>query len=256
MKRTALALCLLIVLLALIMSISQFNVVLADAGSSIPKPSVPEFTLRFVDNSYDVPPTYGVDPYTGKTVVTQDGYHVQNKSIEVTITNQQFTSYHNENGSLVGLFYNIRVKGHFKDWIGEPDAENYVYRSDSHYTVIAYSLGGNNDSSVISRRLDENFVSGEVDFQVQALIGYYTKVIHPPSPGDVLSGGQPGYHYVFTGEASDWSNTQTLAISESQESSTSILDTVVRAVVLLVIALVAVGVLVYCKKRKHGGESS
>ena len=28
----------------------------------IPKPSVPEFTIELVDNSYDVPTTYSVDP--------------------------------------------------------------------------------------------------------------------------------------------------------------------------------------------------
>lgn len=34
--------------------------------ASISKPSVPEFTVKYVDNSYDVPPTYGIDQYTGE----------------------------------------------------------------------------------------------------------------------------------------------------------------------------------------------
>ena len=53
------------------------------APASITKPSVPEFTVKFEAHPYDVPPTYGIDPYTGKNVMTQAGYHVENKSIEV-----------------------------------------------------------------------------------------------------------------------------------------------------------------------------
>lgn len=36
--------------------------------ASTAKPSAPEFTLKYVDNSYDVPPiaTSTIDPYTGK----------------------------------------------------------------------------------------------------------------------------------------------------------------------------------------------
>ncbi len=69
--------------------------------------STPEFTLRYVDHSYDVPPTNRVDPYTGKNVTTQAGYHIQNNSIEVIIKNQQFKTYRNENNSLVELHYYI-----------------------------------------------------------------------------------------------------------------------------------------------------
>ncbi|MCJ7763000.1 hypothetical protein MUP38_06065, partial [Candidatus Bathyarchaeota archaeon] len=51
------------------------------ALASITKPSVPEFTVKLADHSYDVPPstTATTDPYTGKqTVTTQPGYHVEN----------------------------------------------------------------------------------------------------------------------------------------------------------------------------------
>lgn len=56
--------------------------------ASIPTPSVPEFTLKYVDNSYDVPSstTTTTDPYTGEqTITTEPGYHVANETIEVTI---------------------------------------------------------------------------------------------------------------------------------------------------------------------------
>ena len=63
---------------------------------SISKPSVPEFSVRIVAYPYDVPPetTTTIDEYTGKeTTTTQPGYHVENKSIEITIKNQPFTPY-------------------------------------------------------------------------------------------------------------------------------------------------------------------
>ena len=37
----------------------------AQAESSIPKPSVPEFTVKLVDTSYDEITIYSVVPYTG-----------------------------------------------------------------------------------------------------------------------------------------------------------------------------------------------
>mgnify|MGYP005847404431 CR=1 FL=1 len=191
-----------VIVSGLAFSITPFRTVQAEA--SIPKPSVPEFTVKFVDNSYDVPPVYGVDPYTGKNVITQGGYHVENKTIDVTIKNQPFTSYRNENGSLVGLFYNIRVKGHFEDWTGEPTSENYIYRSDSEYTVKSYTLGENGLGIT---------AGGQVDFQVEALIGYYSRVYGTPVPPFMES-----YWDVFTGESSGWSETQTLTIPSSASS--------------------------------------
>ena len=51
-------------------------------------PSTPEFTVKYVDLSYYVPPTYGKDQYTGKTVMTQEGEHIDNRTVEFTIKNQ------------------------------------------------------------------------------------------------------------------------------------------------------------------------
>jgi hypothetical protein len=39
--------------------------------ASILKPSVPEFAVKYVGYSYDVPPTYGIDQYTGEPVITK-----------------------------------------------------------------------------------------------------------------------------------------------------------------------------------------
>ena len=88
------------------------------AESSIPKPSVPEFTVKLASYPYDVPPTTTTtaDPYTGKeTITTQPGYRVENKSIELTIKNQPFTPYTDAEGHIVNMYYNVHVKGHFED---------------------------------------------------------------------------------------------------------------------------------------------
>lgn len=57
------------------------------AFSSITKPSVPEFTVKLVDSSYDVPTTYSIDPYTGQNV-THAGSHVESRTLDVKIKNQ------------------------------------------------------------------------------------------------------------------------------------------------------------------------
>jgi hypothetical protein len=227
----------------------------------LPKPSVPEFTLKYIDNSYDVPPTYGKDPYTGETVMIHAGYHVENKSIEVIIKNQHFTSYLNEDGSLVGLFYNIRFKGHFENWTNyNPDwttytyyPTGYVYRSDSDYTVVAYGLTGNTSSESYSRRLIATSAGGQVDFRVEAIIGYSTRVNDPMVPG--IPVGDPTdpvpRHYVFTGETSGWSDTQTVTINKTQTSmpSSELVDVILGVVIVAVVLGTVFGLLIYFKKR-------
>ncbi|MCW3994750.1 MAG: hypothetical protein NWE98_01210 [Candidatus Bathyarchaeota archaeon] len=162
-------------------------------------PSVPEFTVRYVDHSYDVPPTYKIDPYTGKTVVDRNGYHVDNRTIEVTIKNQAFTPSVTEDGNITGLYYNVRSKGHYEGW---NDASSYHYidkfqASTSSQTVILFFL--------------QNWSippGGQVDFQVQAVIGYsYTYVTG-------LCGESTARTFVSISQ-SDWSSTQTITIDSS-----------------------------------------
>jgi hypothetical protein len=37
-------------------------------AQSISPPSIPDFTVEFIDSSYDVSATYSVDEYTGRTL--------------------------------------------------------------------------------------------------------------------------------------------------------------------------------------------
>jgi hypothetical protein len=183
--------------------------------TSLPKPSVPEFTLTYVDLSYDVPPTYGTDQYTGKTIITQDGYHVDNRSIQFTIKNQPFTPYTDANGTQIGLYYNFRVKGAYAtEWSRYyPFAENGITtrryggifggnstespadfaQSNAQYTTISIAIG---------TLLYDVPTEATLEFQVQALIGYM-------EPTDYMLAG---HVYVFKGETSGWSETQTITI--------------------------------------------
>lgn len=154
---------------------------------SIPKPSIPEFTVELIDSSYDVPTTYSIDPYTGENI-THPGHHVESTSIEIKLKNQPFQHFMIESYS-VNFHFNIRVKGHYSEDWGYPYSAYYGFiRQDSGseytYTVpeIEYPPGA------------------QIDFQAEAMIGY----IHPPL-------GQFG-SWVLEGERSGWSETQTLTI--------------------------------------------
>ncbi len=174
------------------MGIANFDIVHAE--SSITKPAIPEFTVQIVAYPYDVPTTYSIDPYTGQEI-THQGYHVENKSIQVRIKNQPFTPYwiiDSDSGTnmSVVLHYNVWVKGRFSEnW-------NNVYslsdglptQSSGEYTIFSLPI---------------NYPSGsQVDFKVAAMAGYVHRPIDPAS-------GWPIWR--FTGEES-WSNIQTITI--------------------------------------------
>lgn len=189
-KALTLLLIALLVFSSLVMAVSV-------SAQLLPKPSVPEFTLKFVAHPYDVPPTYEIDPYTGKNVTITEGYHVSNKTIEVVIRNQQSNPY--------SLYYNVSMKGHYEnDWTYIPNGDQSYPASNSDYTVITISEYYSRPSGV-----EEVTDPIQIDFRVKALIGYYTRIYDDY----VFPLGQL-YHDVFTGETSSWSNTQTLTLTQ------------------------------------------
>jgi len=179
-------------------------------AQSVTKPSVPEFTVELVDTSYDVPTTYQIDPYTGENV-TYEGYHVNRQNIELKVTNQPFTSYYDENlGQNINFYYNIRIKGHFTgDWIElyNPSDGFPIQWYDSSYTEFSYIWGGEGNTLMGSKSIYLP-AGGEVDFQVEAMIGYVHR-----------SGEPPWFPWTFYGETSGWSSTKTLTIVEIQTPS-------------------------------------
>ena len=172
--------------------------------------NVPEFTLRYVDHSYDVPPktTSTTDPYTNETTTTTiPGYHVENKTVEAVIKNNLGASY-----------YNFRYKGHYaEDWSYypfRPSSNGYSLAdsffvpckaSDSGYTVIAMTF--------LPKSIP---AGGQVDVQVQALFGDFRV-----EPFGHLLPMEPTYDFYFEGTTSDWSSTQTIAIGEGQTPTPS-----------------------------------
>ena len=191
-----------VLMLFALLSLSGLVMVDSVFSQSTPKPSVPEFTVKFIDASYDVPTTYTIDPYTGQNI-THLGYHVENRTIEVIIKNQPFTSYES-NGQIVDFYLNVRIKGSYaENWTIIYNADfGYPTQSKSDYTKISYSL-----DEYEYPFWDNLNQGGTVDFQVEALIGSVHR--------DASTFWAP---WVFDGEVSGWSNTQTVTV-ESQTPS-------------------------------------
>ena len=237
-----------------LLSLSGLVMVGSVSAQSIPKPSIPEFTIEIVSAPYDVAPsnTTTIDPYTGEeTVTTQPGYHVENITTQIWIKNQPFTPYEiqeNDVNWTINLFYNIRLKGHFsQEWgyyrlyNGSTDG-NLRQEYGSEFTVVLI------DSYLPSE--------GKVDFQIEALIGYEQGIVTVP--------GVPGTNRIITGESSGWSETQTLTIETSQipspeptltpapteEPQQPEQDLTTGAVLAVTSIAVFLGLLIYLIKRK------
>jgi len=171
------------------------------------KPSIPQFTVKLVDYSHDVPPstTTITDPYTGeKTTNTNPGYRVDDFRIDITIKNQHFTPYTTSDGHVCNVHYSVQIKGHFEEnW--QTTAAN-IEQTDSQYTLISRS---------------NSYADGsQLDFRVQAAIGYIIEEYRlPPAPPD---------RYFIAEVIGDWSNIQTftthsgsLTVAPSQTTNPS-----------------------------------
>ncbi len=191
-------------LVFLVTALAISSLTIADVIAQMPKPSVPEFTVEWVDKSYDVPATTSIDPYTGKTM-TNPAYHVENKSIELTIKNQEWTEAY-------GINYNIRVKGHFEDnWTKVfPQTVNSPSMTNSDYTLLVFSSSDGVTYKGFYRGWGEIYApkEGKIDFQVQAFVRGYV-------PSDSIFGGM----VETTLTQSDWSNTQTIIIDPTSSAT-------------------------------------
>jgi hypothetical protein len=178
------------------------------SSQSIPKPSVPTFTLSFQDNSYTILPRImrTTDPYTGvQTRSNTTPIYVQNKTIQVTITNQPFAPYTDSNGNTIGLVYDVRYKGHYSSTWWSLSPHVYFNQSNSATTEIPVAFAGNYDQTGGIASLNGNPTPDvKIDFQVQALTGYI----------ELLNG-----LYNFTGESSGWSSTKTITTIETATSA-------------------------------------
>ncbi len=165
---------------------------------TVADPSIPEFTVEFVNRSYDEPAVYKFDPYTNETVLVRSAQHIENLTIDVTIRNQPFNPITLPNGTIVDLFFNVRSKGYYEEWPEEKDNNN-IAQANSGYTVVTYVIGEGTGWGELDIR-----PGGQVDFQIKAQIGYYYKQYYM---------GPWGYWTFFERLAqSGWSSTQTVTI--------------------------------------------
>ena len=217
------------VTIALIVALVASSLIMLETSyaQSIPKPSVPEFTIRIVDNSYDVPlvTTTTIDPYNGEEITqSSGGYHVENKSVEISIKNQPFNSQVSGSEDSIGLYYTVRVKGHFgTEWQEQSvgvirPADSYfpwpleyqttkIHASTSAYTILTYVIG---QSGWTLRNGDQ------IDIEVKAFVGYHKFFWNTDHMFPIYNGNS----FVVSSE-SDWSNIQTLKMIEDQVTTTS-----------------------------------
>jgi len=189
--------------------------------NGIPKPSVPEFTVEQKDNS----------------------------TMEIRIKNQPFDW---NNAYNYSFFYNVRIRTSDENWTDLYDAEDgYPTQSNSDYTVLSYRLGESAyyppEDYPLSPSMKVGILptEGQVDFQVEAMIGYRNRGVY-------ANGIMP---YVIKGEKSGWSNTQTLNIGESQTPTPTPLPNpyeipIIIVAVIVIVFATGLGLLVYLIKRK------
>ena len=174
------------------------------SGVLAANPSVPEFTVAYVDHSYTVPVTHWTttDPYTGEQIVhSSGGEYVDNRTIDVTIKNQFFTPYIDDSNNTVYLYYNVRSKGHFENWNGDSDLGSHsqtgIQATTSGSTVVSFSIQYWNVPQ-----------GGQIDFQVKAVTGY-----------TFYNSQACGTQYQNTVGESGWSNTRTVTIGNPTPAS-------------------------------------
>jgi hypothetical protein len=212
--------------LTIAMSCLSLFVVKPANAQTIPKPSVPEFTVQYVDNSYDVPPIYETDEFTGKTGVVSGGYREENWTIQITIENQAFS--YSSNGVTYHLYYNIRVKGNYgENWRDYYEVYTGSASEDGSKTadfINGYgSLQSNSQNTIFLipasnfqlSSLEPNYPEErKFDIQVRAVVGH-DSIEYVVRNYLVYSPDLYGVEAIAVDAKSDWSNTQTLTIGKN-----------------------------------------
>jgi hypothetical protein len=238
------------------------------ALAQFPTPSVPEFTVQPVGPSYTVPTTYSLNQSSGQ-IVAQIGYNAKYSYVEITIKNQPFTPYSNASiGQNILLYYNVQIKDDDQGWVDLYNPEDgYPTQSDSAYTNISIPVYGVQNVGIMIP------VGTQTDIQVEAMIGYVSRVLNPNANGNQLD----MFPWEFTGQTSGWSKTQTVTLpadiplspTATPSSSTStltptptltsvgsapnsylLLITTIALVVIVSLLVVIISLLLYLKKMK------
>ncbi len=186
-------------ILIVLFACSAFSCIAIQSVNASPNIPVPQFTVRYVDESYDASTQPSIDPYTGETIQSQN-YHVNRKYLQVIFLDSPPSpaDSHSE------YYYNIRIKGQYtSDWTETRTASDGYY-NPSVFRTVNFSLTA---FSIIGKDLPDGT---KIDFQVQLMYG---------GIGKDLSEGPLGSLY-FVGETSGWSNTKTVTIGDTSFDAT------------------------------------
>lgn len=180
---------------------------LAESASAQQTLSTPQFTVYFTGQSYDVPATASVDPYTGANV-TIPSHFVTNGTIFLVVTNDRgyiFNQLNTPTQNYASTYY-FRMKGHFgaENWTDAGQAFSYGSFYGNNGTFVMYS------HTVYYYQADSYPPNAQIDFQVKVSVTNDTSVPYNPN--------YPNTNYYQVSSlyaASDWSDTQTVTISNS-----------------------------------------
>ena len=190
--------------LAIFVMLSLVSLMLVESATaqSIPKPSIPTFTIQLLGPQYANPTTYHLDQTSGQ-IVADIGYTNEYSYLEVTIKNQPLV-FDYSNVHLIGAFgfyYNIQIKPHSSSqWVDiyRSSADGYLVPSNSEYTTTSISVDG------------YGLAGTQTDIHIEAMIGEIGRQYNPNATSPLGM-----YPYTFHGETSDWSKTQTISIPAS-----------------------------------------
>jgi hypothetical protein len=210
----------------------------ACAQTGVTQPVIPRFDVSLDSYTDYIPPTYGVDPATGKAVITKECYGELHNWVYVRTWGQPFWEYNNSEGYRVLLYYNVRWNSNLDNaWQSLPSDQKYFHDSmdpwDTYSEGYLIPIGFRGIKGAGLQLLDPNAV--EIGFQVEALVGYYNS------------------NNVFVGQSSGWSETQTLALSNTLNSATATPSPTIPEfpiTILLVTVLAAVSLLLIVGKKK------
>lgn len=189
-------------LIVAILAVSSLIMVESVVAQSIPKPSVPEFTLTSISSMAP-----------------------NNSFVRITIKNQAFIPYRDENGDYIDLYYNVSYKPH-NDTEWNYYFENYyfIHQSSTNYTII-----------------EHNANAAHMDFRVQAKIGYVT-----------LKSASPVIIYEFTEQKGDWSDTQTIDLVPTPPTSNPTVPEIPILVVLPLLVALSLMATVFVHRKSSG----
>jgi hypothetical protein len=115
------------------LAVSSLIMIKPACAQSIPTPSVPQFTVKFVNASYSVATT---NHYTGVNETPQ----ISNNSIEITIKNKPFE--YSNNGVAYQICFNVRIKPHFTNtdnWTEVYPLENLTSSQANENGVFSFA---------------------------------------------------------------------------------------------------------------------